>query len=87
MTPTKKLIERAKRILALQRGPPISLRVMQELTEQLERYERALEKCKEQRKEWSKMADPVMPQNEIDQTIFNEDAELEAILNPQEKGE
>lgn len=48
----------------------------QELIEHLERYERALEKCKE---EFEMM---------FCEDVCNEiNAELEAILNPQEKGE
>lgn len=78
MTPAKKLIERAKRLLYLQRGPTISLRVMQELTEQLERYERGIEYLK------SVMNESAGDTGEL---LAPEYEKLEAILNPQEKGE
>lgn len=83
MTPTKKLIERAKKIVRLQLGSSLNLRAIEELIEHLERYERALDKCKEQRDDWRMKHRKISGQN----FISTDDAELEAILNPQEKGE
>lgn len=87
MTPTKKLIERAKKIVGLQLGSSLNLRAIEELIEHLERYERALEKCKEQKVEWSKLGNAFMKNSEIENDLQTEERELEAILNPQEKRE